>query len=85
MPGADGAQVLPELRRAMPYGQVTLFYLFTSDPEVARRYDDLGFDGGFLRKGEQRWLLSQVAAAFRTIKMRQLANSLRARRMSSGV
>lgn len=83
MPGADGGQVLPVLRRAVPIGQVTLFYLFTSDPEVARRYDELGFDGGFLRKGELRWLLTQVAAAFRTIKMRQLANELRAHRAGS--
>jgi DNA-binding NarL/FixJ family response regulator len=80
MPGMDGAQLLPALRRGVPPEGVCLFYLYTSDPDVGRRYDSFGFDGGLIKKGDALALIPQVEAAFRTIRMRRLARELKARR-----
>src|SRR5687768_8771401 len=44
MPGINGREVVDELRRTATEG-ACVFYLYTSDPEVASRYDDHGFDG----------------------------------------
>ena len=57
-----------------------LFYLYTSDADVAPRYADHGFDGSFLKKGDERALVPQVDAVFRTIKMRKLAARMRHQR-----
>jgi DNA-binding NarL/FixJ family response regulator len=76
MPGVDGAEMLSTLRQSHPGGNC-LYYLYTSDREVATRYQQLGFDGAFLRKGEEAALVSQVGAVFRTIRMRKLAQRLR--------
>ena len=56
------------------------FYLYTSDREAAARYQEYGFDGAFLRKGEEAALVAQVAAVFRTIGLRKLARKLREER-----
>ena len=77
MPDADGASVLRLLRREVPPEATCLFYLYTSDANVARGYEALGFDGGFLRKGDATALPPQVDAAFRTIKLKKLASTLR--------
>jgi DNA-binding NarL/FixJ family response regulator len=79
MPGIDGAEMLTSLRQTHPTA-ACLYYLYTSDREVATRYERLGFDGAFLRKGEEAALVSQVGAVFRTIRMRKLAQKLRAGR-----
>lgn len=76
MPGVDGAEMLCALRESDPKGSC-LYYLYTSDRAVATRYQQLGFDGAFLRKGEEAALVSQVGAVFRTIRMRKLAKKLR--------
>lgn len=83
MPSIDGAALLPSLRDAVSRESPCYFYLYTSDPDVARKYDVYGFDGGFLKKGDEKALGPQVDAAFRTIHLRKLAGSLRARRTST--
>jgi CheY-like chemotaxis protein len=77
MPGIDGAEMLAMLRKSAPLGNPCLYYLYTSDRSVAARYEQLGFDGAFLRKGEEAALSPQVGAVFRTIRMRKLAKKLR--------
>jgi DNA-binding NarL/FixJ family response regulator len=79
MPGVDGAEMLSNLRQLNPHSPC-LYYLYTSDREVATRYQKLGFDGAFLRKGEEDALVAQVSAVFRTIRMRKLAQKLRSGR-----
>jgi DNA-binding NarL/FixJ family response regulator len=79
MPGIDGAEMLRSLKTSHPHGPC-LYYLYTSDREVATRYQQLGFDGAFLRKGEEAALVPQVGAVFRTIRMRKLAQKLRSER-----
>jgi CheY-like chemotaxis protein len=79
MPGIDGAEMLATLRRSHP-NSPCLYYLYTSDRAVAMRYEQLGFDGAFLRKGEESALVPQVGAVFRTIRLRKLAQKLRAGR-----
>jgi two-component system NtrC family sensor kinase len=80
MPGMNGGTLLPALKHAARPEQVCLFYLYTSDAEIARKYESLGFDGGLIRKGDAKALIPQVEAAFRTIKMRKLALEMKARR-----
>lgn len=82
MPGLDGAQLLPMLRSATK-DSGCMFYLYTNDNDVGRRYDALGFEGAFLKKGDEDALLPQVEAAFRTIKLKKLAGSLRDKRRES--
>jgi CheY-like chemotaxis protein len=77
MPGIDGSEMLTMLRQSAHEGNACLFYLYTSDRSVATHYEQLGFDGAFLRKGEEAALVSQVGAVFRTIRMRKLAQKLR--------
>jgi hypothetical protein len=77
MPGIDGKFVLNSLRRAGAAAPTCLYYLYTSDPEVARRSAEFGFDGSFLHKGNEAQLVPQVSAVFRTIRMRKLANKMR--------
>jgi DNA-binding NarL/FixJ family response regulator len=79
MPGIDGAEMLTALKTLHPNGPC-LYYLYTSDRDVATRYEQLGFDGAFLRKGEEEALVAQVGAVFRTIRMRKLAQKLRSER-----
>jgi CheY-like chemotaxis protein len=79
MPGIDGSEMVSMLRQEHPEAPC-LFYLYTSDRDVASKYEQLGFDGAFLRKGEEAALVPQVGAVFRTIRMRRLAEKLRAER-----
>jgi DNA-binding NarL/FixJ family response regulator len=79
MPGANGREVLAELRAVAPHSSC-LFYLYTSDTSIGRHHADHGFDGAFLRKGEDEALLPQVNAVFRTIHMRKLAEKMRLHR-----
>lgn len=77
MPGVGGTQMLELLKEAAPADSACLYYLYTSDRDAAARYRAYGFDGAFLRKGEEAVLVSQVAAVFRTIGLRKLARKLR--------
>lgn len=70
----DGAQALAELKQHPDVSPETLFYLYTSDKDVAVHYRSHGFDGAFTRKGEPQVLLSQLETAARIIKLRRLRN-----------
>lgn len=83
MPGLNGNEFLELVRAelgANPSGLRCLFYLYTSDREEASRYHEHGFDGAFLRKGDETALVPQVEAVFRTLRMRRLAERLRRER-----
>ncbi|HEY4119808.1 MAG TPA: response regulator [Byssovorax sp.] len=78
MPGLDGKAMTKSLRAALgAEGSACAFYLYTSDPDVARQHAELGFDGSILKKGDAAALVSQVSAVFRTIKMKKLAREMR--------
>lgn len=83
MPHESGGVLLPKLRAAIPAGATCAFYLYTSDADIARKYGEYGFDGGFFKKGDTAALIPQLEAAFRTIKLHQLAQSLRKNRVGS--
>jgi len=83
MPGMNGDEVVAQLRRAVPPDGSCLFYLYTSDRDEAARYAEHGFDGAFLRKGEEAALVPQVDAVFRTVRMRSLAERMRKARGTS--
>jgi two-component system NtrC family sensor kinase len=80
MPGLNGQEFVEHLRAALPTGATCLFYLYTSDRDEASRYQRHGFDGAFLRKGDEEALLPQVEAVFRTVRMRRVAERLRRER-----
>lgn len=82
MPGLDGKDVMTALRVEARGKSSCVFYLYTSDVDVARRYEALGFDGSFLKKGEVAQLAAQVSAVFRTIRMKNLAADLKKKRTS---
>jgi DNA-binding NarL/FixJ family response regulator len=77
MPGVGGGQMLEILKDAAPADSACLYYLYTSDREAAAHYRAYGFDGAFLRKGDEAVLVAQVAAVFRTIGLRKLARKIR--------
>jgi CheY-like chemotaxis protein len=69
MPGIDAVTVITSLRAAATSGaHACLFYLYTSDPAVARDYKKLGFDGCFTDKGSEDALVRQVRAVFRMLQ-----------------
>jgi serine/threonine-protein kinase len=73
MPGFNGGAVIQSLRGASSAsGKTCLFYLFTSDQEVAKDYARMGFDGSLTGKGDDSALLRGVRAAFRVLQMRAL-------------
>ncbi len=76
MPGFDGTAVLESLRQGLaahPNANVPLFYLYSSSGAVAADWSKLGFDGVFTRKGDEQALVPQVDAAFRRLKLREIA------------
>jgi len=73
MPGIDGGTVIQSLRSAAPNApRRCLFYLYTSDPSIAKEYQKLGFDGVFTDKGNEATLVRQVRAIFRMLQMRAM-------------
>jgi CheY-like chemotaxis protein len=73
MPGIDGATVIQSLKSAATAGGHSCrFYLYTSDPVVAKDHKRLGFDGVFTDKGDEQSLARQVRAIFRMLQMRAL-------------
>jgi CheY-like chemotaxis protein len=83
MPGLNGREFVGLLRSSQPAGSSCLFYLYTSDRDEASRYRAHGFDGAFLRKGDEEALVPQVEAVFRTVRMRRVAERLRRERGGS--
>ena len=77
MPGLNGEEFVGLLRTSLPAGATCLFYLYTSDRDEASRYQAHGFDGAFLKKGDEAALVPQVEAVFRTVRMRRVAERLR--------
>lgn len=74
MPGIDGASVLLSLQgAASTSGSSCVFYIYTSDTDLAIRYASFGFDGAIRHKGDDASLVNQVRAAFRMRKMRDVA------------
>ena len=73
MPGFNGGAVIQSLRSAsVASARTCLFYLFTSDQEVAKDYARMGFDGSLTGKGDDGALLRGVRAAFRVLQMRAM-------------
>ncbi|HEX2874426.1 MAG TPA: response regulator [Polyangiaceae bacterium] len=77
MPGLNGTELVKMLRKAQPSDASCLFYLYTSDRDEAARYLNHGFDGAFLKKGDEAALVPQVEAVFRTVRMRRLTDRIR--------
>ncbi len=77
MPGLNGTELVGMLRDAQPADNTCLFYLYTSDRDEAARYRAHGFDGAFLKKGDEAALVPQVEAVFRTVSMRRLTERIR--------
>ena len=77
MPGLNGTELVQMLRKAQPGDASCLFYLYTSDRDEAARYLTHGFDGAFLKKGDEAALVPQVEAVFRTVRMRRLTDRIR--------
>jgi DNA-binding response OmpR family regulator len=75
MPGLDGKKILVALKAALDREHHCLFYLYTSDPEAARRAREYGFDGSFMKKGDAALLGYQVGAVFRTIRLSKMSGS----------
>lgn len=80
MPGLSGTELVNMLRRALPTENKCLFYLYTSDRDEAAKYTEHGFDGAFLRKGDEAALVPQVEAVFRTVALRRLTERIRKQR-----
>ena len=80
MPGLNGTELVNLLRNGQPAEAHCMFYLYTSDRDEAARYREHGFDGAFLRKGDEAALVPQVEAVFRTVKMRKLADEMKKQR-----
>src|SRR5579883_2859449 len=73
MPGIDGGTVISSLKAAATSGaHPCLFYLYTSDPQIAKEHQKLGFDGCFTDKGSEDALVRQVRAVFRMLQMRAM-------------
>jgi CheY-like chemotaxis protein len=69
MPGITGESVGLSLREAATaVGISPLIYLYTSDAKVSQKLP--GFDGAFVRKGDDDALIAQVDAAFRLKRLR---------------
>ena len=80
MPGLNGTELVNMLRQGQPEGAHCTFYLYTTDRDEAARYREHGFDGAFLKKGDEAALVPQVEAVFRTVKMRKLADEMKKQR-----
>ena len=80
MPGLNGTELVRMLRIGLPADATCTFYLYTTDRDEAARYREHGFDGAFLKKGDEAALVPQVEAVFRTVKMRRLAAEMKKQR-----
>jgi CheY-like chemotaxis protein len=80
MPALDGSALVATLRDEVKAPDLPLFYLQTTDPEIARKCESHGFDGAFLKKPDASALVPQVDAVFRSIKLRKVKDTLRLKR-----
>ncbi|HEU4579731.1 MAG TPA: response regulator [Polyangiaceae bacterium] len=72
MPGLNGSDALRWLRLAATRaGADPMFFLYTGDKVISHQYQDLGFDGGMINKGDDESLVQQVAVALRLAKLRR--------------
>jgi PleD family two-component response regulator len=71
MPMMDGAHALRALKLKASTQAPPLFYLYTTDTEVAVSFKQLGFDGAFTRKGDPETLRAQFQAACRLLKLKR--------------
>ncbi len=73
MPGLSGKEVLASLRAsAESLSRKVVFYLYTSDEEIARTAKLLGFDGAFRFKGNLDELVRQIDVAARMLALQGL-------------
>ena len=71
MPGLNGSSVVASLREvAVAAKSRCPFYMYTSDPTIARSWRELGFDGAFGQKGDDAELVRQTRALFRFSDMK---------------
>lgn len=68
MPGINGGEVLASFRSAAEHGP--LYYVYSSDNTIAAQATKLGFDGCFVKKGDDDALVRQVAAALRVAELK---------------
>src|SRR4051812_29334449 len=73
----NGQAVLRELRTRLQAGHRPLFYLYTSDRDIAATYADHGFDGAFTQKGSLAELARQVQNVARLVRMRRAVRQSR--------
>lgn len=71
MPGMNGRVVLESLRAACSPTKTPLFYLSTSDRDVALGARADGFDGALTDKGDIQATVRQVAQVERAIRSRR--------------
>jgi DNA-binding NarL/FixJ family response regulator len=81
MPMLNGASLVSVLKGAIGPERSCLFYVYTSDADVARDYEKHGFHGVLLKKGDEVALVWQVDAVFRTIELKKLAEKMRRERI----
>ena len=62
MPGIADGELLSSLRATLTSGQPCLFWMHTDDPDIAKDFEKLGFDGSITEKGDDAALLRQVRA-----------------------
>jgi len=75
MPGTNGGEVLRSLKlMASRFGVAPLFFLYTADKVISHEYQQLGFDGGLINKGDDESLVQQVDVALRLAKLRRRAS-----------
>lgn len=77
MPEVNGAEALSVLRRHAREDLPVLFYLYTSDREVALSFKAYGFDGAFIGKGEVDSLVGQIDAANRLLQLKRFRHERR--------
>lgn len=72
MPEMQGGDLLRVLQPLTSRNERhVVYYLYTSDHNVAVTYRDLGFDGAFISKGEPALLPDQLATAARVLRLRR--------------
>jgi CheY-like chemotaxis protein len=74
MPGTQGADLVARLKK-QPGGDKPLFYLYTSDRNIAADYSHHGFDGAFTQKGSLDELARQAGNVAKLIRMKRTVQS----------
>ena len=77
MPEMNGEQALAELRAAHHTREPPVYYLYTTDTNIAGRFKEFGFDGALTWKGNLDALGPQILAIARILKMRRFMSQNR--------